>query len=662
MKTNTLKRVIGSLKRTEGEHERDATNSESFPSQPSQKLESKEPRAETMLISTENQIKNTQQIFDEKRCRREQRRSLRESGDFLGVQGANPRTGYWDLSDATSSSEPSQMSENTRHKLEQQARDLFEKKKQYEEAQKLQQEGLKRYQKLKELRKKATAEQKKVELIMRQKRHGKWRASENGWSSVAEPELSPIQQSVAGTPVAGELFLVATIPQLNLLTELAPGDRLFPMPCAADPNPYLNGASINQGDYFGHRSVSSPLAQRRQRNSGQGTFFLSSIMPRKTSIPRKPVGSTCRQHNESSETVVHLPPILVRQSSKDKLQQTVEHCHDHPSPVSVQKSSNNVQQAVKHCHGPTLLPFLDFPERKATVISFRSVSMKPVVIHPQWTRSLRIHRVISLDELPPVLLKDPIAVRIQLRIPLSYQPQKKLLRAWAPPTIVKTEPDKRLSFINTSTITTTGRVPLLLLPKQLDEASDSRKDTQSKQRCLQYNINQIPQRMSTQRNKPRGTQKTGFQIHAASTVISSEHQLSLTKELSIKLCQISSPGGNKADLKSKFISTSTCLQSPEKQKNAAQNAALLAFQQSRRETAMKKTEGQDGGLLTPPKIRRQKREGAKKEREETKGVRRLAQDVNVGTGDPSDDKRGQGLFWSVSLLFLFLAWYIELSG
>jgi len=53
------------------------------------------------------------------------------------------------------------------------------------------------------------------------------------------------------------------------------------------------------------------------------------------------------------------------------------------------------------------------------------------------------------------------------------------------------------------------------------------------------------------------------------------------------------------------------LQSPEKQKEAAQNAALLAFQQSRHQAAIKKKEGQTGEKLTPPKTRKQKREDTK---------------------------------------------------
>jgi hypothetical protein len=204
-KVNTFKKIFGSLRRLKEGKGRGRWNSEPLLSQSAQVLENGGPHIGGRNVHLEDKpITKTQQIFDVKRSQREQRRSLRESGDFLGVQGANPRTGYWDISDATSSSEPSQMSENTKLKLVQQERELAEQRKQYEKAQMLHEEDLIRIQNSKELKKKEKEGQKKLELRTRQRRRGKWRVSENGWSSVAEPDLSPIQQSVAGSPVAGK--------------------------------------------------------------------------------------------------------------------------------------------------------------------------------------------------------------------------------------------------------------------------------------------------------------------------------------------------------------------------------------------------------------------------------------------------------------------------
>jgi hypothetical protein len=81
-----------------------------------------------------------------------------------------------DISDETNSTEPSQISETTKLRLDLQAMELAEQKKKYEEAQNSHQEELVRIQTLKEL-KKEKGEQKKTELKMRQRRHGKWRVS-----------------------------------------------------------------------------------------------------------------------------------------------------------------------------------------------------------------------------------------------------------------------------------------------------------------------------------------------------------------------------------------------------------------------------------------------------------------------------------------------------
>ncbi len=205
-KDNTLKRIIGSLKRSKRGKGKEWRVSEHNSSHQTGDMAGKEMRYEiTNNFSDEKEITKTQQLFDEKRLRREQRRSLKESGDFLGVQGANPRTGYWDFSDATSSSEPSQMSENTKHKLDQQARELAEQKEKYEEIRKSHQEELKKIQTMKESKKREKEELKKCELKLRQRYiYGRWKLSENGWSTVAEPELSPIPQSVSGSPIVGE--------------------------------------------------------------------------------------------------------------------------------------------------------------------------------------------------------------------------------------------------------------------------------------------------------------------------------------------------------------------------------------------------------------------------------------------------------------------------
>lgn len=151
----------------------------------------------------EGELSKTQQIYAAKKARREQRRSLLESGDFLGIQGANPRTGYWDVSTGTSSSDPSQLSLKTRRQLEEQAKEVEEQRAKYEETQAKYHAELERAQSAKARREAEREEQKRRHLKLKQRKRGRWQVDENGWSSVAEPDLSPIGQSVAGTPVQG---------------------------------------------------------------------------------------------------------------------------------------------------------------------------------------------------------------------------------------------------------------------------------------------------------------------------------------------------------------------------------------------------------------------------------------------------------------------------
>lgn len=156
------------------------------------------------LLDVDVELSKAQRIFEDRKARREKRRSLQASGDFLGVQGANPRTGYWDASTGTSSSEPSQISEETKRKLDREAHEIEESKRKWVEAQLKHEVELERVQRAREQKRKEREEQKKLEVRLKQRRRGKWRLSENGWSSVAEPDLSPIVQSLAGSPVRGQ--------------------------------------------------------------------------------------------------------------------------------------------------------------------------------------------------------------------------------------------------------------------------------------------------------------------------------------------------------------------------------------------------------------------------------------------------------------------------
>lgn len=201
--------LLGLMNETKGENQH-------LYQQSKEQGESQVPLLSGDIPELENsEMTKTQKMFEDKKARREQRRSLRESGDFLGVQGANPRTGYWDVSSGTSSSEPSQKSEETKKKLDEEAKNIEEQKQRYEEAKAKHQAELARVQSLRDNKKREKEKRKRMELKMKQRRHGKWKLSEDGWRSVAEPELSPIVQSVVGSPARGQFNLILRLPRLT---------------------------------------------------------------------------------------------------------------------------------------------------------------------------------------------------------------------------------------------------------------------------------------------------------------------------------------------------------------------------------------------------------------------------------------------------------------
>lgn len=138
----------------------------------------------------------SQKLYLDRRHKREQRRSLKESGDYLGVQGVNPSTGEMDVLTPSSSSTPSSPFASL-------ARSVQDKREAYERARRaLRSEKTRRW----EMDKKA--------LKAERKRKVKWTKASSGWSSVIEPGLSPISgSSAATTPGDGSTATVVRTPR-----------------------------------------------------------------------------------------------------------------------------------------------------------------------------------------------------------------------------------------------------------------------------------------------------------------------------------------------------------------------------------------------------------------------------------------------------------------
>lgn len=138
-----------------------------------------EPGLRKQPSSNTSPSANSQQLYLARRERHRLRRSLRESGDYLGVQGINPATGELDVLTPTSSSASEFASL---------AQTVSDRRNAYEMARKqLQTEKMRKWERDKEA------------IKAEHRNNVKWMKKRSGWSSAIEPALSPIAQSSAAT-------------------------------------------------------------------------------------------------------------------------------------------------------------------------------------------------------------------------------------------------------------------------------------------------------------------------------------------------------------------------------------------------------------------------------------------------------------------------------
>ncbi|KAI1422244.1 hypothetical protein F5Y12DRAFT_641078 [Xylaria sp. FL1777] len=142
-------------------------------------------------------------VLKTKEDRRKHRRSLKESGDWLGVQGADPYSGEFAVltptntvsSEATPPSIKNRLAELSRRQTT--AKIAYEKAKLEEETEReriLLQKGQSKLEKM---------EHAKEELRHLHQEFPTWSQHRRRWSSAAEPDLSPIPQSLKSGKVGG---------------------------------------------------------------------------------------------------------------------------------------------------------------------------------------------------------------------------------------------------------------------------------------------------------------------------------------------------------------------------------------------------------------------------------------------------------------------------
>ncbi|KAI1386338.1 uncharacterized protein F4822DRAFT_409692 [Hypoxylon trugodes] len=155
-----------------------------------QDLELPPPRKSDTLARAE-----VHELFKTKEESRRNRKSLKESGDWLGVQGADPYSGQFSVLTPTDTPSSETTSASTRSKLAGLARRKKAAKLEYEQIRLLEEQEKDKARLDREQAKLNKIERVKEEL-RRQHQFARWSQHRRHWSSAAEPNLSPIAQSI----------------------------------------------------------------------------------------------------------------------------------------------------------------------------------------------------------------------------------------------------------------------------------------------------------------------------------------------------------------------------------------------------------------------------------------------------------------------------------
>ena len=162
-----------------------------------------EPQISVSYLA-DRRLSTARRVIEAKKEARRQRRSLKESGDYLGVQGINPETGLLDVI-TPSNSDNSAEGSDINQKIDQVKQVLRDSRDRHRNAllPGHNERDVKRHYLKREKEKRVRDEKRKRELVYRQNQGLQWNHHSKQWSSAQEPALSPIPQSVrSGTPVS----------------------------------------------------------------------------------------------------------------------------------------------------------------------------------------------------------------------------------------------------------------------------------------------------------------------------------------------------------------------------------------------------------------------------------------------------------------------------
>ncbi|KAK8127574.1 hypothetical protein PG984_008682 [Apiospora sp. TS-2023a] len=140
----------------------------------------------------------TQRLLKRKQRSQRKHRELKASGDWLGVTGANPQTGQYNVLTPTDSASSDLTPPSTKIKMRKLTKRVQQAERDYENAKAMEDAARESH-----IQKKAQMKLDKIELAKAeiQQQHGplEWKRRDREWSSVREPGLSPIAQSFTNT-------------------------------------------------------------------------------------------------------------------------------------------------------------------------------------------------------------------------------------------------------------------------------------------------------------------------------------------------------------------------------------------------------------------------------------------------------------------------------
>ncbi|KAI1503933.1 hypothetical protein F5X99DRAFT_80524 [Biscogniauxia marginata] len=203
---------------------------------------------------------------------RRNRRSLKESGDWLGVQGADPYSGQFSILTPTTTLSSDTTSTSTRNRLTGLTRKKEVARLAYEEIKLIEEEEKEKAKQEKQLSKLGKIERVKEDL-RRQHDLVRWSQHKRQWSSAAEPTLSPIAQSVSNLTGSnsGEL---AALPSSSHLSQPAAGVQVAPPGAASLPSSENTQPRVHK--HFADRSTDTII---HKSPAHQNTHNIASSPP-----------------------------------------------------------------------------------------------------------------------------------------------------------------------------------------------------------------------------------------------------------------------------------------------------------------------------------------------------------------------------------------------